>query len=247
MDTPSETSEATLEDPGITSYAGAIFPGSHHFTVAGGTFTNVMKNYVNAPDVPSDLRRIPIGDIDLQRQIRVNEVRVDEDSGVIFREARGCVRRVYSAKVEGRKADMTVAIYEGNTAEEEWRRDIAKYMTVRHPHILQVCGAASSGRIHATLFHGGAVFASERIVAHIAEELDLIPYEQFLDLHRHSPILTAYIHGYTMTQWLVLDVYCCCWEILILHQKAWSYISGIQLEELWVSNRMLLRRLSESF
>ncbi|KAJ7023131.1 hypothetical protein C8F04DRAFT_190542 [Mycena alexandri] len=214
MDTPSETSEATLEDREINSYAGAIFPGSHHFTVAGGTFTNVMKNYVNAPDVPSDLRRIPIGDIDLQRQIRVNEVRVDEGSGIIFREARDCVRRVYSAKVEGRKADMTVAIYEGEAADEEWQRDIAKYMTVRHPHILQVCGAASSGRIHATLFHG-----------------DLIPYEQFLDLHQHSPILTAYIHGYTMTQWL----------------KAWSYISGIQLEELWVSNRMLLRRLSEPF
>jgi hypothetical protein len=28
--------------------------------------------------------------------------------------------------------------------------------TPSHPDILQICGAASSGNIHATLFHGGA-------------------------------------------------------------------------------------------
>ncbi|KAJ7027267.1 hypothetical protein C8F04DRAFT_1267177 [Mycena alexandri] len=194
MNAPSET-ELPVDDSEFNSYGGGIFPGSHHFTVAGGTFTNVTKNYVGAPDVPPDFRMIPMGDIDLQRQIRAHEVRVGEDSGVIFRESRGWVRRVYSAKVEGRKSDMTVAIYEGEAAEEEWRRDIAKYMTVRHPHILQVCGAASSGCIHATLFHG-----------------DLIPYKQFLDLYRHSPILTSYIRGYTTTQYL----------------NTWSYIYNIQ-------------------
>ncbi|KAJ7033804.1 hypothetical protein C8F04DRAFT_1103423 [Mycena alexandri] len=157
MEAPSDT-ESPMDDSEFSSYGGGIFPGSHHFTVAGGTFKNITKKYVGAPEVPPDFRMIPMGDIDLQREIRVSEVRTDEGSGVIFREARGCVRRVYSAKVEGRKADVTVAIYEGEAADEEWRRDIAKHMMLRHPHILQVCGAASSGRIHATLFHGGAFF-----------------------------------------------------------------------------------------
>ncbi|KAJ7037135.1 hypothetical protein C8F04DRAFT_1393869 [Mycena alexandri] len=100
---------------------------------------------------------IPLGDIDLQRQIRVDEIRLDQNSRVISRQQHGCVWRVYSAKVEGRKSDMTVAVYKGETAEEEWRRDFAKYMTVRHPHILQVCGTATSGGIHATLFHGDLI------------------------------------------------------------------------------------------
>ncbi|KAJ7033801.1 hypothetical protein C8F04DRAFT_609550 [Mycena alexandri] len=195
------SSEAELprHDSEFSSYGGGIFSGSHHFTVAGGTFKNIT-NYVSAPEVPPDLRMIPMGDIDLQREIRVSEVRTDEDSGVIFREARGCVRRVYSAKVEGRKADVTVAIYEGEAA-DEWRRDIAKHMMLRHPHILQVCGAASSGRIHATLFHG-----------------DLIPYQQFLDPYRHSPVLTAYIHGYVTAQY---------WNTL-------GYIFGIQGCAFWI-------------
>jgi hypothetical protein len=55
---------------------------------------------------------IPLGDIDLQHEIQV-------DRGVVGRRrGRGCVRRVYSAKVEGRKSDFTVAMYQGNGAEE---------------------------------------------------------------------------------------------------------------------------------
>ncbi|KAJ7027342.1 hypothetical protein C8F04DRAFT_1122644 [Mycena alexandri] len=156
MEAPSEA-ELPRHDSEFSSYGGGIFPGSHHFTVAGGIFKNITKNYVSAPEVPPDFRMIPMGDINLQRQIRMDELRV-KNSDVLFPRGRGCMRRMYSAKVEGRKSDMTVAVYEGETAEEEWRRDIAKYLAVRHPHILQVCGAASSGRIHATLFHGGAVF-----------------------------------------------------------------------------------------
>ncbi|KAJ7035163.1 hypothetical protein C8F04DRAFT_1099284 [Mycena alexandri] len=160
-----------------------MFPGSRNFTVAGGTFTNVTNNYVSAPYVPPDFRMIPMGDIDLQREIRVDEIRLDDTSGVAFRDPRSCVRRVFSAKVADGKVEMTVALYEGEAAEEEWRREISQYMAARHPHIIQLCGAASSGGIHATLFHG-----------------DLIPYTHFLDLYRNYPILTVYIHGYTSAQ-----------------------------------------------
>lgn len=41
----------------ITRYGSAIFSQSHHFTVAGGTFNNVTKNYTTTPIVPSG--RIP--------------------------------------------------------------------------------------------------------------------------------------------------------------------------------------------
>jgi hypothetical protein len=53
---------------------------------------------------------IPLGDIDLQY-----------DTGVIGRQrewGRPRVRRVYSAKVEGRNSNVTVAMYQGHGAEE---------------------------------------------------------------------------------------------------------------------------------
>ncbi|KAJ7679408.1 hypothetical protein DFH06DRAFT_510453 [Mycena polygramma] len=51
-------------------------------------------------------------------------------------------------------------------------------MSVRHPKILQMYGAASVGNIHATLFHG-----------------DLIPFEAFLNLNRHSHSSTVKIYA----------------------------------------------------
>jgi hypothetical protein len=57
---------------------------------------------------------IPLGDIDLR-----HEIQVDRNTGVVGRQReRVCVRRVYSAKVEGRKSNFTVAMYQGNGAEE---------------------------------------------------------------------------------------------------------------------------------
>ncbi|KAJ7927849.1 hypothetical protein B0H13DRAFT_1860897 [Mycena leptocephala] len=74
-----------------------------------------------------DFRMIPLGDIDLQYEIRVNK-----DTGVVDRlpERQG-VRRIYSARVDGRKSRVTVAMYQGESAKEEWQRDIVQYMSVR--------------------------------------------------------------------------------------------------------------------
>jgi hypothetical protein len=85
-----------------------------------------------------------MGEIDLQ-----HEIRVDNESGRVYRQ-RQCrhIRRLYSAKVGGRQSSMTVAIYQGDHAEEvsqichfllispesiskEWRRDVARYMSIR--------------------------------------------------------------------------------------------------------------------
>ncbi|KAJ6512466.1 hypothetical protein C8R45DRAFT_1067748 [Mycena sanguinolenta] len=74
--------------------------------VAGRTVTNINEHYSN-PTVPSSFRTIPLGDIDLQR-----EIHLDGYSGV------ATLRRLYSAKIEGSGVARTVAIYHGDDAEE---------------------------------------------------------------------------------------------------------------------------------
>ncbi|KAJ7017338.1 hypothetical protein C8F04DRAFT_1156593 [Mycena alexandri] len=175
-----------------------MFAGSHHFTIGGGTFNNAMNHYHMAPVEPPNFRTISIEDIDLQRELIVNK-----GSGAIDRrlgrERIGRVRRMYSAKIEGRNSDVTVAMYEGAGAEEvsrtvssmqtvcdpvleDWRRDVERYLSLRHPNLLQIYGVASSGAMHATIFYG-----------------DLIPYTQFA--LSFSPIMNVYNRAYYAKEW----------------------------------------------
>ncbi|KAF7377107.1 hypothetical protein MSAN_00129700 [Mycena sanguinolenta] len=173
-----ESIHSTTCDPESPSHASGMFSHSAQFTVTGGTFTNIMKSYAAAPSLPSDFRMIPMGDIDLCHRIQV-----DECTGAVNSQPheRACVRRVHSAKarIDGRTKRVTVAIYQGNTAEEEWRQDIAQYMRLRHPNIVQICGAASSNGIHATLFND-----------------DLILLEEVLDRYKNSHFSTIYIYAH---------------------------------------------------
>ncbi|KAJ7679381.1 hypothetical protein DFH06DRAFT_509690 [Mycena polygramma] len=154
-----------------------MFSDSHHFTVAGGTFTSVISNYTGAPTVPSaiDLQVIPLGDVDLLREIRL-------DNSTAFKldrqRAHLRVRRVYSARVGDRPSNVTVAMYQGHNAKEAWQEDIARYMSVRHPYIIQIRGKASWGNIHAALFHD-----------------ELIPLTDLLALHRQSHFSTVNIYA----------------------------------------------------
>ncbi|KAJ6462845.1 hypothetical protein C8R45DRAFT_1220383 [Mycena sanguinolenta] len=176
-DRPNPNAEFThpsTSNPESSSHASGMFSDSQQFTVAGGTFTNVTK--YAAPSLPSDFRMIPMGDIDLRRQIRVNE-----HTGVAYsHRQQTCVRRMHSAnaRIDGRKTRVTVAMYQGDGAEEEWQQDIAKHMSLRHPNIVQICGAASSNGIHATLFND-----------------DLIPLREVLDSRRDSHFSTVYIYA----------------------------------------------------
>ncbi|KAF8206024.1 hypothetical protein K438DRAFT_1817712, partial [Mycena galopus ATCC 62051] len=115
------------------------------------SFVGRVTNYttVAAPSLPSDFRIVPLGDIDLQ-----HEICVDKDKGVVnYEPKRARVRRVYSARVEGRNSSVAVVMYQGDGAEETWHHDLAKYRAVRHPYIVQVYRTASAGNIHATIFH----------------------------------------------------------------------------------------------
>ncbi|KAJ6474909.1 hypothetical protein C8R45DRAFT_383382 [Mycena sanguinolenta] len=151
-----------------TSYTGAFFPNSRCFVVKGGTFVN--NNTSEA--TPSDFLRLPLGSIDLR-----NEIRLDRLVGVVSDQR--SVRRTHAARIAGHHEPMTVALYQGDNAETEYRQDISRHSGLRHPHILQIYATANSFGIHAAIFHD-----------------DLIPYEQFLESFRHSAILKAYIIAY---------------------------------------------------
>ncbi|KAJ6462916.1 hypothetical protein C8R45DRAFT_1080519 [Mycena sanguinolenta] len=172
-----EFSHSSTSDPESPSHASGMFSHSRNFTVTGKNLTNITNHYA-APSLPFDFRMIPMGDIDLRRQIQV-----DERRGIVNYQPhrQACVRRVHSAKarIDGRKSRVTVAMYQGDGAEEEWRQDIAKHMALRHPNIVQICGAASSNGIHAMLFND-----------------DLIPLRDVLDSHRGSHFSMVYIFAH---------------------------------------------------
>jgi hypothetical protein len=78
-------------------------------------FYLALSNESDAPVI--DVRRIPLGDIDLG-----HEIRLDDRSGVVHhRRNRIPVRRMYSARVDSRQSDMTVTLYQGENAEEVLR------------------------------------------------------------------------------------------------------------------------------
>ncbi|KAJ7323518.1 hypothetical protein DFH08DRAFT_817546 [Mycena albidolilacea] len=51
------------------------------------------------------------------------------------------VQRLYSARIVDERARVTVAIYQGDGTEEQWRCNIANYMSIRH--VLCSCSAIS--------------------------------------------------------------------------------------------------------
>ncbi|KAJ6518057.1 hypothetical protein C8R47DRAFT_4190 [Mycena vitilis] len=169
-------SQATLDNAGPSSTG--MFSESQHITVTAGSLTNITKIYNGHSTPLSDFRNIRLGDIDL------GEIRLDNASGLTWRHR----RRVHSARVEGRQ--FTVAIYQGDGAEEEWQKDITLYTYLRHPNFVQLWGITTSSRIHAAIFHD-----------------DLILFQYFLDLHRDRPVLTVYILAICGTEYLNLGPY----------------------------------------
>ncbi|KAJ7036951.1 hypothetical protein C8F04DRAFT_1093910 [Mycena alexandri] len=124
-----------------------------------------------------------MGDLDLLQEIKSNRSRPatrEHERGPVTRLLIAPLsKRTYSARVNGRKSDMTVAVYQGQNAEEEWRRDVSKYSNVRHPNFLQVYGVSGCSSLYATVFHD-----------------DLIPLQEIYSLCRRSILATAYLDAY---------------------------------------------------
>ncbi|KAJ7211457.1 hypothetical protein C8J57DRAFT_309284 [Mycena rebaudengoi] len=107
----------------------AFFPKAHHFVVRGGNFTNIN---LSVPTIPSDFRRLPMGDLDLRA-----EIYLDHHSSVVYRRGnQASARRMYSTRVRGIDSNMTVALYQGNNAEE--REGLQRHLWFRHPNFVQI-------------------------------------------------------------------------------------------------------------
>ncbi|KAJ7443467.1 hypothetical protein FB451DRAFT_94303 [Mycena latifolia] len=68
---------------------------------------------------------------------------------------------MYSARIHGSKAAMTVALYQGENAEEECRQDVLQYSWLRHPNVVQLFGTINSSGIHAAIFHDELILAKQ--------------------------------------------------------------------------------------
>ncbi|KAF7373705.1 hypothetical protein MSAN_00581500 [Mycena sanguinolenta] len=162
----------------LSGYTGSFFPNATAFTINGGVFTCNVTNNVYDEQFP-EFRRIPLGDIKLGKEFK-NVV----CSGILDRQNRVAgVRRIYSAKICPNPAPVTVAMYQGRAAEEEWHQHLAKYKAIRHPNVMQLYGLVRSPSVHAMVFYN-----------------EMIPYWQFLTSFQHSPILYTYFIGYCTTE-----------------------------------------------
>jgi hypothetical protein len=119
-----------ISDTTQCRYTGAFFPKAMHFVVAGGKFKSITHVHQAAPIAPpgqlehirsteiltfgTDFRLIPLGDLNL-----LQEIGIHCGANVVHRKNGGnSVRRMYSARVHGCKANMTVALYQGSGAED---------------------------------------------------------------------------------------------------------------------------------
>ncbi|KAF7330730.1 MFS general substrate transporter [Mycena sanguinolenta] len=130
----------------------------------------------------TEFRSIRLGDVNLIKEFKMCS---SPQSSLVDRQTPGAsVRRVYTAKLEGRDSGhMTVAMYEGDGAKKAWKQHLTKYEAVRHPNIVQLYGLISTKKLYAMVFHN-----------------ELIPYHQFLRRFEHSPVLSTYIMAYCSTE-----------------------------------------------
>ncbi|KAJ6464369.1 hypothetical protein C8R45DRAFT_1023831 [Mycena sanguinolenta] len=156
--------------------SGAFFANASGFVINGGKFTNNVYNSSSPQERHAAFRTILLGDIKLAK-----EIRMDGHSGVVSRQR---VRQTYSAEIRGDPGPVTVAIYQGDGAEAEWRQHIARYELLRHPNIMQIYGLVSTSGLYAIVFHH-----------------ELIPFRQFFFHYHRSPISLTYIVGYHSEEW----------------------------------------------
>ncbi|KAJ6612604.1 hypothetical protein B0H10DRAFT_2436888 [Mycena sp. CBHHK59/15] len=168
---PEFTSESTLNEPASADqYTGAFFPGAQSFVIVDGKFKSVTNINYPAPTASPDFRNIPLGDLDLFCEIRL-------DGGTYLVNHHRGSRRIYPSKVYGIKSNKTVAIYQGKNADEEWKRDISRYSRFRHHNLVQVFGIVNAEcGLHAAVFND-----------------ELIPAQHVLEKYGASHLSTVYL------------------------------------------------------
>ncbi|KAF8146348.1 hypothetical protein K438DRAFT_1990884 [Mycena galopus ATCC 62051] len=130
-----ETFTSAISESNLPHDPGAFFPHARHFTIAGGTYTSHVTQV--APTVRHDFRMVPLGDLDL-----LHEIRLEDGPGMITR--RRSTGKLYHVRVDGRASTMTAAVYQGEEGEQAWRRELQTYSGIRHPNIVQIYGVVNS-------------------------------------------------------------------------------------------------------
>ncbi|KAJ7442953.1 hypothetical protein B0H11DRAFT_2204353 [Mycena galericulata] len=204
---PPPEPEMQSPDTGTAQYAGAFFPHSERLLISGGVFTsNIINITQGTPPLPLDFRMIPMGDIYLRHRV-----------GIVTRwTGRNCARRLYSARIEGKQTDMTVAMYQGDNAEQEWREDISRYLSLRHPNFLQLYGVASSAGIHAIILHD-----------------ELIPAEDFKRLYEHLHSLMVHVIARSIVELTVRMINLLISQSLTPSQEAKDYFDSVFHKDLY--------------
>ncbi|KAF7353295.1 hypothetical protein MSAN_01517500 [Mycena sanguinolenta] len=146
---------STTNTTGSAPYASAFFPQASGFNIRGGVFAGSVTNVYNPhPEQPSDFQKIRLGDVKL-----VKEVRLSLQSGVVGRQSRRVgVRQIYHAEIRRDPGTVTIAMYQGDGAEEEWRQHVAKYESIRHPNIMQLYGLVSTKGLYAMDYNNPPVW-----------------------------------------------------------------------------------------
>ncbi|KAJ7472568.1 hypothetical protein FB451DRAFT_299281 [Mycena latifolia] len=190
MDPPHPELEFTMNHSNISLSAGTFFPNAQHFVISGGSFTN-FTTHVPSPvsSGSGDVQLIPFGEVDVRR-----EISLDVESGMATRRTQHqTVRRLYSARVEGRISDMIAVIYEGIEAEKDWQQEIKRYTGIRHPNFLQLYCAVKSFGLHGLVFYD-----------------DLIPIANVYMLCRDSPLSAGYLKVFLGMEFLCASKYFHC-------------------------------------
>ncbi|KAF8158677.1 hypothetical protein K438DRAFT_1860956, partial [Mycena galopus ATCC 62051] len=168
-----ETFTSAVSESNLPHDAGAFFPHARHFTISGGTYTSNVTQV--APTVRHDFRMIPLGDLDL-----LHEIRLEDGPSMITR--RRSTGKLYHVRLDGRVSPMTAVVYQGEEGEQAWRRALQTYSGIRHPNIVQIYGVVNSRGLYATIFH-------DEFISLLQYCYDLIQYDFF----EKAPLTVFYL------------------------------------------------------
>ncbi|KAJ6496294.1 hypothetical protein C8R45DRAFT_1072530 [Mycena sanguinolenta] len=125
-----------------------------------------------------------------------SDINLERETPLVFRRQQRAIRRVYSAKIDGRTSSVTVAVYQDDDAREV---DRTRFFTRTGNRILpstslcgqrmplairQLWGTASSGNIHAAIFNDVYIYAYAVNRRTLASPEFLLICPQKMDLSR---------------------------------------------------------------
>ncbi|KAJ7867612.1 hypothetical protein B0H13DRAFT_2351880 [Mycena leptocephala] len=99
--------------------------------------TESLANFNRKPASTLQFRSIPLGDINLLRDIApsMGPQKI----------------KIYIARINGEHSNMTVVQY--REEKEKWASDFARYSSMRHPNVWQLFGISTAPALHSLIFH----------------------------------------------------------------------------------------------